>query len=164
MNIRLAQKTDELQLLQRKIREEAKAKIDVESRRVTALQSQLRTVQESLVRAEKRAVDAERDYETYRQHVRSMPETSLREESGRLKAQVAELRGDVERERRLRAEVELEREHYRSQMHRIAVALKREREKSSAVARQDLEQLRLEFLAREERYILCIIRDIYFAD
>jgi len=31
------------------------------------------------------------------------------------------------------------------------MALKREREKNSAMARQELEQLRLEFLAREER-------------
>ena len=32
--------------------------------------------------------------------------------------------------------------------------LKREREKSNTMARQELEQLRLEFLAREERYVL----------
>jgi hypothetical protein len=157
MNIRLAQKTDELQLLQRKIREEAKAKIDVETRRASALDQEVSGLQESLSRMEKRAKEAEKDYETYRVHVRAMPETSLREEAARLKAQVAELRGDVERERRLRSEVELEKEHYRSQMHRIAVALKREREKSAAVARQDLEQLRLEFLAREERCVLSIM-------
>ena len=159
MNIRLAQKTEELQLLQRKVREEAKAKIDVEARRAMALESQVSLLQDNFTRMEKRALEAERDYETYRTHVRAMPETSLREEGSRLKAQVAELRGEVERERRLRAEVEMEKEHYRSQMHRIAVALKREREKSSAVARQDLEQLRLEFLAREERYMLDGDRD-----
>jgi len=39
-------------------------------------------------------------------------------------------------------------------MHRLAIALKREREKSNVLARQELEQLRLEFLAREERYVL----------
>ena len=44
-------------------------------------------------------------------------------------------------------------------MHRVATALKREREKASISARQELEQLRLEFLAREERYILDGDRD-----
>ena len=44
-------------------------------------------------------------------------------------------------------------------MHRLALALKREREKSSTLARQELEQLRLEFLAREERYVLDGDRD-----
>lgn len=88
-----------------------------------------------------------------------MPESVLREEGAKLKAQLAETRGQVERERRIRSEAELEKEHFRSQMHRLALALKREREKSATIARQELEQLRLEFLAREERYILDGDRD-----
>jgi len=88
-----------------------------------------------------------------------MPESVLREEVARLKAQLAESRAESERERRIRSEAELEKEHFRAQMHRVALALKREREKSAAVARQELEQLRLEFLAREERYVLDGDRD-----
>jgi hypothetical protein len=91
--------------------------------------------------------------------VRSLPESVLREECARLKAQLSESRAEVERERRVRSEAELEKEHFRSQMHRLALALKREREKSATIARQELEQLRLEFLAREERYILDGDRD-----
>jgi hypothetical protein len=64
---------------------------------------------------------------------------------------IGEARAGIERERRLRTETALEKEHFRAQMHRLALALKREREKSSGIARQELEQLRLEFLAREER-------------
>ncbi len=66
----------------------------------------------------------------------------------------AESKAAVEKEQRLRSETGLEKEHFRAQMHRLALALKREREKSSGIARQELEQLRLEFLAREERYVL----------
>ena len=44
-------------------------------------------------------------------------------------------------------------------MQRVATARKREREKASMSARQELEQLRLECLAREERYILDGDRD-----
>ena len=88
-----------------------------------------------------------------------MPESVLREDAARLRAQLAESRAEVERERRIRSEAELEKEHFRTQMHRVALALKREREKSATVARQELEQLRLEFLAREERYILDGDRD-----
>lgn len=88
-----------------------------------------------------------------------MPESVLREELARLKAQLAESRAENERERRIRSEAELEKEHFRTQMHRVALALKREREKSATVARQELEQLRLEFLAREERYVLDGDRD-----
>lgn len=88
-----------------------------------------------------------------------MPESVLREELARLKAQLAESRAEIDRERRIRSEAELEKEHFRAQMHRVALALKRERDKSATVARQELEQLRLEFLAREERYVLDGDRD-----
>ena len=50
--------------------------------------------------------------------------------------------------------MEVDKENFRMTTNRVAAALKRERERSSVVARQELEQLRLEFLAREERYVL----------
>jgi len=154
MNLKLAQKTGELQLLQKRMRDEAKVRVDAEKHRADSLASQLGTSQIDLARMEKRARESEKEYEQYRANTRSLPENILREEAARLKAQLAESRAEIERERRIRSEAELEKEHYRSQMHRLALALKREREKSSTLARQELEQLRLEFLAREERYVL----------
>ena len=68
---------------------------------------------------EKRAKDAERDFESYRQQVRGLPETKLREEVARLRAQLAETRTEIERERRISGEKELEKEHFRAQMHRL---------------------------------------------
>ena len=103
--------------------------------------------------------DVEKDYESFRANSRGTPESMLREELSRIKGQLSESRAEVERERRIKSEAMLEKEHYRAQMHRLAVALKREREKSSASARQDLDQLRLEFLAREER---CAFSDICY--
>ena len=153
-HMKLAQKTSELQLLQRRVRDEAKVKIDAESLRADSLQAQVKTLQEALDRAEKRARDTERDFDAYRAHARNTPESALREECARLRASLGESRAEVERERRCRTESELEKEHFRAQMHRLALALKREREKNSVFARQELEQLRLEFLAREERDVL----------
>ena len=153
-HMKLAQKTSELQLLQRRVREEAKVKIDAESLRADSLQAQVKTLQEALERSEKRLKDTERDFDAYRTHARSTPESAMREEGARLRASLGESRAEVERERRCRTESELEKEHFRAQMHRLALALKREREKNSVFARQELEQLRLEFLAREERYVL----------
>ena len=152
--MKLAQKAAELQLLQRRVKDEAKIRIETETRRADSLETQLKTMTDAFHMMEKRAKEAERDFEHYRAQSRSSPENVLREETARLRAQLAEVRTEIERERRLRSETELEKEHFRSQMHRLAMALKREREKNSAMARQELEQLRLEFLAREERYIL----------
>jgi hypothetical protein len=159
MNLKLAQKTGELQLLQKRIKDEAKIRIDHEKNRSDSLSSQLGSCQIDLARMEKRAKESEKEYENYRYTTRSLPENVLREEVSKLKAQLSETRAEIERERRVRSEAELEKEHYRSQMHRLALALKREREKSNTIARQELEQLRLEFLAREERYVLDGDRD-----
>ncbi len=157
--MKLSQKTAELQLLQRRTRDEAKAKVETSVSRLELQVQQNQAMSRQLERAEKRAKDAEHDYEVYRNHMRATPEAVLREEVARLKAVLAETRSVVERERRRHSEADLEKEHFRAQMHRLALALKRERERSSALARQELEQLRLEFLAREERYVLDGDRD-----
>lgn len=63
MAMRLAQKTSELQLLQKRVRDEAKIRIDIETRRADSLQQQLDSVQGVLERTEKRARDTEKEYE-----------------------------------------------------------------------------------------------------
>lgn len=151
VEMRAAQKTLEMNLFQRRVRDENKSAVAEEKRKADTLQHQVISLQAALELMEKRAKDSERDFEQYRQQLRNSPESVLREETAKLRAQLGECRGEVERERRLRSETELEKEHFRAQMHRLALALKREREKSSVMARQELEQLRLEFLAREER-------------
>lgn len=153
MQMQLSQKTSELQLLQRRVREEAKARIDSEVRKSESLVSQINLQKQQIDRYEKRVKEVEREFESFRSYSRGTPESVLREEVARVRAQLGDSRAEVERERRIKSEAELEKEHYRAQMHRLAVALKRERERSSASARQDLDQLRLEFLAREERYV-----------
>ena len=151
MQMKLAQKVNELQLLQRRVRDEAKARIDSELQKNESLGSQIDIQKQQIERYEKRISEITKEFDTFRNYSRGTPESILREEIARVKAVLGESRAEVERERRMRSEAELEKEHYRAQMHRLAMALKREREKSTASARQDLDQLRLEFLAREER-------------
>ena len=128
MNLRLAQKTSELQMLQKRVRDEAKAKVDAEKHRGDSLSAQAATLTSERDRLELRAKNGEKEYESYRSSVRAMPESMLREEVAKVKAQLAESRAETERERRIRSETELEKEHFRSQMHRLALALKREGE------------------------------------
>ena len=63
MLMKLAQKTAELQILQKRVRDEAKIRIDMESRRADSLQQQLAAQQDIYERTEKRARDAEKEYE-----------------------------------------------------------------------------------------------------
>lgn len=154
LNLKHNQKMHELQLLQKRIKEEAAMKIDLESKRSANLQLEVDRLKDDLKKERARYIEVDSMYEKLRLHIKNLPEMALKDEITALKTQLSETKMELERERRLKSETECEKEHYRAQMHRLALALKREREKSAAIARQDLEQLRLEYLAREERYVL----------
>jgi hypothetical protein len=149
----LANKAEDLQLLQRRVREEAKIRVESETRRCSGLESTITSLRAQLDAMERRARESEQGFESYRQALRGSPEHVLREEVSRLKAQLGECRTEIERQRTQMAKAQLEEEHQKALVHRLALELKREREKTSIIARQDHEQLRLEFLAREERSV-----------
>jgi hypothetical protein len=150
----LASRSEDLQMLQRRVRDEAKIRVEAEARKAEGLEASITSLRQQLDAMERRAKDSERDFESYRHSLRQSPEHVLREEVARLKAVLGETRADLERERSKVSKLQLEEEHSKTLIHRLALELKREREKSSITARQDIEQLRLEFLAREERYML----------
>ena len=145
------QKLMEASLLQTKVRLEAKEVKQRESAKAEALARQVAELETSLRDARERLKRADDEFDKYRHRMRATPEAVLREENATLKAQLAERTAEIERQRRLCAEKDLQTEHYRAQMYSLARALKIERAKSSDIARQEMEQLRLEFLAREER-------------
>ena len=89
--MKLAQKTSELQLLQRRVREEAKSLIETEKHRADTLAQQLSATQESLKVAERRTKITEEDFEAYRARMRGTPEAVLREENAKLRAQLGKL-------------------------------------------------------------------------
>lgn len=151
LEIRAAQKIQELQLLAKRVKSEAKTVIDAEKLKCASLQHQLNNAQDYALSMEKKLKHIEEEYNSLKSASRNFPETLLREEIASLRARLNEASEQLEREKGSKATLALEREHFRAQMHRVANALKREREKSSAMARQEIEQLRLEFLAREER-------------
>lgn len=154
LEARVAQKIQELQLLQRRVRTEAKTLVDAERQKNTVLQSQLMQSNDHNDSLERKLKLIEQEYLELKTSTRKFSETILREEVATVKAQLADAREQIEREKTKTAGMVLEKEHYRAQMYRLASALKREREKTSAMARQEVEHLRLEFLAREERFML----------
>ncbi len=91
MQVKLAQKTNELQLLQRRVRDEAKALVEGERNKAGAVVKQLAATQESLKVAERRAKTSEEDFEAYRMRMRGTPEAVLREENAKLRAQLGTL-------------------------------------------------------------------------
>ena len=87
-NIKIAQKTSELQLLQKRIKDESKLKIDIEMKRNEALEQQITSLKNDVSALERRCKDTEYDFDSYRKRQRNTPETMLREENAKLKAQL----------------------------------------------------------------------------
>jgi hypothetical protein len=63
MHMKLAQKTGELQLLQKRVRDEAKIRVETETRRADSLQHQLDSLHELQARTDKRARETEKEFE-----------------------------------------------------------------------------------------------------
>jgi hypothetical protein len=156
---KVAAKLQELQLLTKRMKSEAKALVDGERQKNIVANAQISQLHDYNATLEKKIKNLEQEYMDLKDSQRKFSETLLREELATVRAQLAEARESIEREKNVTAAAVLEKEHYRAQMHRLANALKREREKTNALARQEIEQLRLEFLAREERYQLDGDRD-----
>ncbi len=60
----------------------------------------------------------------------------------------------LERERSEKHKALLQREEFRAYIHKLGEALQRHQEKDAVAAKRELEQLRLDYLAREERFML----------
>ena len=67
-----------------------------------------------------------------------------------MKGKLADSDARVNKERAERNAALLEKEQFRAHIHRLARALRREREKTASTARRELEQLRLEYVAKEQ--------------
>ncbi len=66
----------------------------------------------------------------------------------------AGLEAALERERSEKHKALLQREEFRAHIHKLGEALQRHQEKDAVAAKRELEQLRLDYLAREERFML----------
>eukprot|EP01039_Chlorochromonas_danica_P005169 gene5169-5688_t len=160
MKLRMITKTEALQVTHQRLKKEHELTLRLEQQKNHALEEEVRQLTEALQRADKRRELIEQEKEDLKRHYRQAPETALQQEIVRLQTHLSEMKIQVEQAKKETAEMKLDREHWRSQVYRLATALKREREKMSYIARQEVEQLRLEFLAREERFQLDGDRDV----
>ena len=154
INHLLSQKMSELTLLQRKVREESISKFELEKKRVEGLGKQFNNLKISCDLLGKKLIENEKEYEIYRNNIRNTTESQLKEDIFKLKSQVSKENEIISNENKLLYDYTVEKENYKLLIKRLISTLKREREKKQSNVREEIEQLRLEFLAREENYIL----------
>ncbi|RLN72609.1 hypothetical protein BBO99_00009744 [Phytophthora kernoviae] len=112
-----------------------------------------------LADAEKRAKQVESDFAEYRQQQRKVPESKLREEIAALKGSVAELEKQKMVQERACEIAETNVEKMKFQLEQMAKEVKDEKKKHEARVVDELEKLRVKYIAREEKYVLDGDRD-----
>ncbi|GMF31239.1 unnamed protein product [Phytophthora fragariaefolia] len=152
-------KRDEIESLQRRFKSEQNHTLTLAKKQTEAYERRISLLETQLSEAEKRTKQVEADFAEYRQQQRKLPESRLREEIAALKGSVAELEKQKmvkERECEL-AEASVQK--MKAQLEHMASLLAQEKKKHEAQAIDELEKLRMKYIAREEKYVLDGDRD-----
>ena len=147
-------KMNELQLIQRRSREECKSRIDLQVGKTASLEQDLKLMANQLQRSERRALLAESEFDQLKALMRKSPEDSLRIEMSKLQGEKAEVQARLDVEISIRQKNELEIRQINMTNAQLLSALHSEQAKTQSDTRQELELLRLQYMKREEKFVL----------
>ncbi|KAH7479238.1 Centrosomal protein of 120 kDa [Phytophthora ramorum] len=152
-------KRDESESLQRRLKSEQSHTLSLAKKQTEAYERRIALLESQLSEAERRAKQVENDFAEYRQQQRKLPESRLREEIAALRGNVAELdKQKMAKERECEvAEVNIG--NMKAQLEQMSTLLMQEKKKHEARAVDELEKLRVKYIAREEKYVLDGDRD-----
>ncbi|DBA04447.1 TPA: hypothetical protein N0F65_010043 [Lagenidium giganteum] len=146
--------TEETELAKRRQQTEHAHAMLLAKKNMESLEQRARTLEEQLMHAERRTKQVEADFADYRMQQRKVPEARLREEIASLKGQLVELERQkvvVEKER---DQAEAKAANLKLQLDQAIDRLRAEKKKYEARSAEELEKLRLKYVAREEKYVL----------
>ena len=151
-----ASKVLDLQMLEKRLRDESKHSVEAEVRARKAVEKSLKgAARAAQERAEKRASAADADFDRWRQAHRRTPEAELVARVAKSKAEASDLRARLNGRTPRRRTLARSGSDLRAHVHRLAPrALQRARDENRDAARRDLDALRLEYKGREERPVL----------
>ncbi|KAK1948113.1 Centrosomal protein [Phytophthora citrophthora] len=152
-------KRDENEHLQRRLKSEQNHVQSLVKKQTEAYDRRIALLETQLSDAEKRAKQVEADFVEYRQQQRKLPESKLREEIAALKGRVAELEKQKMAKERDCERAEANVEKMKAQLEHMASLLSQEKKKHEAQVVDELEKLRVKYIAREEKYVLDGDRD-----
>ena len=144
----------ESKIFQRRLEEELQHKLNLEQQRSSHLEKRVKEAEKARAVAKRRVESIEEAYHKYKEDQRRTPESKLRQKINQLMVEKAE----IESKRvQLEAEIQVKDQtlqQYKEQLSRLVKELQAERREKREASEKGLEQLRLQYLAREERYIL----------
>lgn len=120
---------------------------DAQEKRILLLEKQLGD-------AEKRARQVEGDFAEYRLQQRKVPESRLREEISALKGAILELEKQKMHQEQAKNAAEANVATLKLQLEKLAKLVQQEKKKNETRVTEELEKLRVKYVAREEKYVL----------
>eukprot|EP00516_Mucochytrium_quahogii_P007820 CAMPEP_0203765078 /NCGR_PEP_ID=MMETSP0098-20131031/18216_1 /ASSEMBLY_ACC=CAM_ASM_000208 /TAXON_ID=96639 /ORGANISM=" , Strain NY0313808BC1" /LENGTH=1112 /DNA_ID=CAMNT_0050661297 /DNA_START=206 /DNA_END=3541 /DNA_ORIENTATION=+ len=148
------QRMADLEVLNRRAREETEHQVNLHKNKSFALEGEVKRLRQALEQSEKRYRKVEDDFAEFREKVRKSPEAALQREIAQLQGTNAELTGRIDQEKEKTAIELLAKESLKAQLVQAARELERMRKAETHKAERQLDKLRLEYLAREERFVL----------
>ncbi|GMF33528.1 unnamed protein product [Phytophthora lilii] len=150
---------DENESLRRRLKSEQNHTLSLAKKQTEAYERRISLLETQLSDAERRAKQVETDFVEYRQQQRKLPESRLREEIAALKGSVAELEKQKMAKDRECEVAEANVQKLKIQLDQMANLLTQEKKKHEARVVDELEKLRVKYIAREEKYVLDGDRD-----
>ena len=144
----------ESKIFQRRLEEELQHKLNLEQQRSSHLEKRVKEAEKARAVAKRRVESIEEAYHKYKEDQRRTPESKLRQKINQLmveKAEIESKRVQLEAESQVKDQTL---QQYKEQLSRLVKELQAERREKREASEKGLEQLRLQYLAREERYIL----------
>jgi len=145
---------EEGKILQRRLEEELHHKLNIERQKSNELEKRLKESEKAKVVAKKRVESIENDFHKFKEDQRRTPESKLRERINQLTSEKAEAEAKLIQEQSNNKLKESALEKSRLELASVIKELETERREKREAAEKGIEQLRLQYLAREERYVL----------
>ncbi|RLN96893.1 hypothetical protein BBJ28_00018364 [Nothophytophthora sp. Chile5] len=150
---------EENEFLQKRLKSEQSHTLSLAKRQTEGSERRVALLETQLSDAEKRTKQVEADFTEYRQQQRKVPESRLREEIAALKGNVAELEKQKMAQERACEVAEANVEKLKMQLEKMAKLVLEEKKKHENQVVDELEKLRVKYIAREEKYVLDGDRD-----
>ena len=145
---------EEGKILQRRLEEELHHKLNIERQKSNELEKRLKESEKEKIVAKKRVASIEHDFHKFKEDQRRTPESKLRERINQLTSEKAEAEAKLIQEQSNNKLKESALEKSRLELASVIQELEAERREKREAAEKGIEQLRLQYLAREERYVL----------
>lgn len=145
---------DETEVTRKRLQSEHAHGLALAHKQVEAHEKRVRVLETQLRDAEERARQVESDFAEYRLQQRKVPEARLREEIASLKGALLALEKQKMEQEKLCDAAETRAAGLTQQLEHMARVVQTERKKNESRVVDELEKLRVKYVAREEKYVL----------